>query len=678
MDYRYALAAAIALLLNLTTTDDLAAQDRFDATDPDVLEAVETAIPDSLDWPDRMLMRIDAVLFDTATGHAKGWQYWFFSPSSGRRFAVSTNRSQAGIRTTVFGLTPYSGSPLPIDTDLPYASSARMIERLRTDAGYQRMVLRDRRPTEVFLDRIRIPTRHFPQPFRTAAPVWQATYGRIGDSSTHCVVSPETGQAVCVTYVDTIVSYMQAESRLSEIEFTATNYGVFGHDVAANNGGFIHPRGSTMSYIFGAGVWFGAEQFVSGSGVEQKVLMTYDPNSGTSWMTPGDGYDLEPYPSFPELYHSINHDMVGARQDTSALRWPVRIASPAHTAFFLRPGTYALRNDERRTGRAATSSQYEQFVSRYRDDLTERFSEETGPIGIQMQEIISAPLDGPHTRSVIVQYQIINKSGGRLLNAVAGILTDADLGTAGNDRSSFYASRPELRTAIVTTEPEPSAEYGSLAITMLEGPSANSSGFIANVIRRGFEDFGRVGTFRDWSIQDDPENAGQRYALMTSGRIDDTSVPHDTRTLMASNRFNMENGDTAWLAVAYTVFPERTTINAGDTGFERTIESLLDTYYFDATSAADDETVTAGALTVAPNPATGRARLAFTLPRGGTARLDVVDALGRTVRTMSLGELVAGAHHTTLDLTALSAGSYIVTLQSGATRTATRLIVHNN
>ena len=74
----------------------------------------------------------------------------------------------------------------------------------------------------------------------------------------------------------------------------------------------------------------------------------------------------------------------------------------------------------------------------------------------------------------------------------------------------------------------------------------------------------------------------------------------------------------------------------------------------------------------APNPSRGTARLAFSLARAATVRLDVVDALGRTVAVLAEGERAPGLHREAAS--GLAAGVYVVRLAADgavATRTVT-------
>ena len=74
--------------------------------------------------------------------------------------------------------------------------------------------------------------------------------------------------------------------------------------------------------------------------------------------------------------------------------------------------------------------------------------------------------------------------------------------------------------------------------------------------------------------------------------------------------------------------------------------------------------VAASATTLAPNPATNRAELSFELLKNAAVRVDVVDALGRTVATPANGNLAAGMQHVAINTADLAGGIYSVTIRT--------------
>ncbi|PAP75964.1 malectin domain-containing carbohydrate-binding protein [Rubrivirga marina] len=83
------------------------------------------------------------------------------------------------------------------------------------------------------------------------------------------------------------------------------------------------------------------------------------------------------------------------------------------------------------------------------------------------------------------------------------------------------------------------------------------------------------------------------------------------------------------------------------------------------TVLTDAEAVRALALTtIAPNPLSSTARVAFDVPTSGRARVSVVDVRGREVAVLVDGVVEAGRHEAVLDGSGLAAGVYLVRLEA--------------
>src|SRR5687768_7717075 len=96
-------------------------------------------------------------------------------------------------------------------------------------------------------------------------------------------------------------------NKISNVEFFMSNYGIFGLDVAQGKAGGFWPRRSNNAYIFGGGVWFGAQKNVGGE-LKSLSVISYDPNSGNSWMTPGTIDDPIQSATKYRLYFSTDYD----------------------------------------------------------------------------------------------------------------------------------------------------------------------------------------------------------------------------------------------------------------------------------------------------------------------------------------------------------------------------------
>jgi hypothetical protein len=71
---------------------------------------------------------------------------------------------------------------------------------------------------------------------------------------------------------------------------------------------------------------------------------------------------------------------------------------------------------------------------------------------------------------------------------------------------------------------------------------------------------------------------------------------------------------------------------------------------------------------VTPNPANGRVVVEYDILEDGPARLVVTDMLGREVTRLAGGAMIHGSYSATFDAATLSAGTYLVVLQTGTER----------
>ena len=116
---------------------------------------------------------------------------------------------------------------------------------------------------------------------------------------------------------------------------------------------------------------------------------------------------------------------------------------------------------------------------------------------------------------------------------------------------------------------------------------------------------------------------------------------------------------------------------------EETVTSVLGGAYapvgFAARATAGAPPVSATDLRLEapfPNPVRGSARIRYSLPKGGPARLAAYDALGRLVAVVDEGDRPAGAGEATFDASQLPAGVYVVRLEvPGAARSVRATVV---
>lgn len=493
-------------------------------------------------------------------------------------------------------------------------------------------------------------------------------------------------------------------NRTGNVQYYVSNYGLFGHNSASVSAGFMYPRGSNNRYIFGSGIWFGAQKSVNDT-MRRLTFIAYNPNSGASWSKPG---EADASLTDDDLYYSGDHDRqtgayIGAGIGST---WPLwmRVGDEVTPRD---PGTYVADVDSRNSaggfvGPAFMPNVDEQFVARFHDGDLRRYEVDAAefgfPIGLQIQQNIYsfAPVSR-YASAVVIQYQVINISDDTLRDCVVGQASDPDLGNAANDRVAIYRGRDgKARAGVTTTEAEQGpTTYESLAQILLESPAIDANGFVDNSLRYGQINQHEIHTWRNWTLAMDPKTAPERYEFMLGPSQDGDNGAGDKRTMLATRPFNMAPGDTAHFSMAYAVLPSPFGMAHGDDkssallsagpndvpSLDELIESLVDDYRVGmfrpnvSPSGVDDEAAMVTALSIAPNPAQGAASVAFATGSAGDVDLNVLNAMGERVAAKSLGYLSAGSHRTTIDLGDFASGTYLVVIDAAGARRTTLMTV---
>ncbi|MFO8182820.1 MAG: T9SS type A sorting domain-containing protein [Candidatus Aegiribacteria sp.] len=80
-------------------------------------------------------------------------------------------------------------------------------------------------------------------------------------------------------------------------------------------------------------------------------------------------------------------------------------------------------------------------------------------------------------------------------------------------------------------------------------------------------------------------------------------------------------------------------------------------------------------LDVSPNPVTGAAAVSYSLPQGGSARLDVFDLTGRLISTLENGEMASGSHQTLFSASDNGPGVFFVRLTTDSGSLVQKVLV---
>ncbi len=399
------------------------------------------------------------------------------------------------------------------------------------------------------------------------------------------------------------------QNTVSKIQFYTTNYGIFGLNVANNVGGGFWPRNSGNQYIFGGGVWFAATKKLiirdSAAGTTDTIIrkmseISYNPNSGSSWLSPGrieDGDEVKDDPesiSKYRTYISTDFKVDGSpRRPADGPNWAIwDFSGPGDTlsynAFDKEKtryfGKYMYDVNQRNSESMPTTDDGKKkgpvFVSNedifatYKDTDLRQFedgkdiAESRGyPLRLQYEQTIYSWGYGEYANFLFIAYNIINRSKDTLNKCWMAPAYDFDIGPNGgaaianNDRVNYYSQDTTLNLAFQWSETNNAAErgkgFGYIGMDFLESPAVDpNNGFIRH--DKGYytseEQIG-LRTFRNWVIANDPTSDIGRYDFMALGQRDGDGAAGDKRFLMATGPFNMAPGDTARVVLGMIFAP---------------------------------------------------------------------------------------------------------------------------
>lgn len=368
---------------------------------------------------------------------------------------------------------------------------------------------------------------------------------------------------------------------VSNIDFFTSNYGIFGFNIRQQIGGTFWPRGTGNQYLFAGGAWFGALKRPPGtSDLRKRVMITYNPNSGQSWMVPGsiaDGNAVDQGDGVNKnrIYFSTDANTADGSDLTHPTfpKWPVWDASPSDTLRYNNYYGLYINNTEDRTrtkypkGPAFVSQ--EDIFAVYKDTDLSRYEggalrrqAEGFPLGLQIEQMIYSWGFGDYADFVFLKYMFIHpdKFTDTLYNCwMAGVM-DVDIGLrtnssngAQNDRARYYSEEDTLNLAVQWSNAdrgEANQGFGYLGFNFLESPAVDVDGFIRKD-KKQFPVTDQLGlrTMRNWPIAVDPIENEDRYNFMSSQDLDGDQGPGDRRLLMATGPFNMRPGDSARIVV---------------------------------------------------------------------------------------------------------------------------------
>ncbi len=209
-----------------------------------------------------------------------------------------------------------------------------------------------------------------------------------------------------------------------------TNYATFGYGIGRSGGEW--PAGSGDMYIYGAGIWIGSIRYTA-SGQDTLVSNGYNPNSGSSEMTPGcydnapggySGRDEERVYIAPDDWPPVASDFPSSLHDS--ILTPLRIPPPDTTGDTVVGWYYYVPRSAVSTGDAWTVFN-DADPERHTAGRSER------PMGIEVyQTTYSWTL--PWNRDIVFfKLDVRNRNDDTLRDVYLGMVCDADVGSATDD-----------------------------------------------------------------------------------------------------------------------------------------------------------------------------------------------------------------------------------------------------
>lgn len=475
------------------------------------------------------------------------------------------------------------------------------------------------------------------------------------------------------------------KNKRGNFEFYTSNYGISFLNIKNSSSGFFWPRGSSNQYIFGAGLWFGCIKFNENSQKDNKmVVITYNPNSGTSWFVPGqisDGDSVEPSLSNKyRTYLSTNFNQITGEANNSSdgPNWSLwKSNSLGKFNYGINKYNYEPEVDKRNIeyypegplfiSKEDIFSIYKDTdLSRYEGGIAKRKSEGY-PLRIEIQsEILS--WDNEKMRDFIVMtYTITNKSNNILKNCYIADIIDPDIALstnasngAGNDRAKYYSENPLLNLGIVWTDNdrgEQNRDFGYLGIFLLETPAIDGQGNIRKdkLIYKKDEQLG-LKSFRVWDIQSDLRENEERYNFLATSRKDAGAGPSDIRLVFSTGEFNLNPDERATIKIGIAAALPSKGGDADGTNEDmidliNNVKDYTNQYYINQFTSLHDEIITKqNQIKITPIPASSI--LNIEIEKFSNENIDIYSINGEKILSQNFSHQI--------DISNLSTGVYIL------------------
>ncbi|MDH4211187.1 MAG: T9SS type A sorting domain-containing protein [candidate division WOR-3 bacterium] len=516
------------------------------------------------------------------------------------------------------------------------------------------------------------------------------------------------GTALCLIGSTAVMTNASREFQIvrhngNNVELCVSNYGKFGQDETGNNAGCWWPIGSGHNYIYGAGIWFGTVDMLTG---DTLVTIGYGPHGGESEFAPG---------------------LAG---------WPV--SHPA-AIIYIYPENWPAPPDTLPMAPQGTVSHEDSWCCFNDCDSVYHIAGDTRPIGIEVYQTVYV-WDFPYLEDMIFfTYDVKNVSGHLLNDCYIGICADCDIGneagTSANDRYCGIVYQEYViddDTIIVddvayqwqeVEEPGvPPWNPGVIGFDLLQTPldlvagmdkdgdgildeyERDSAYYVINLPASMWDaDNDGVPDWRDpsqwpqvgisalkrFTLAVEPNLDAERYATLAgynfvTGLYEPFDTvppdPDDQRFLLASGPFDLEPDSIVTLVFALIFADWIGIYMRPDTALaliDQWAEDYYNMYWYLYTGIEEDcELRIANCeMRILPNPISNTGLISFSLPAATGVSLKLYNTLGQLVETVYDGFKPAGVHEFVVNTHGLPQGTYFLVLEAGDFKISRSIVV---
>jgi hypothetical protein len=481
---------------------------------------------------------------------------------------------------------------------------------------------------------------------------------------------------------------------INQVEICVSNFGTFGQDETGNNSGCWWPIGTSDTYIYGAGLWFGTIDSMTG---DTLVSIGYFPYTGASEFAPGlSGMAPNHADAIIYIYPSP---------------WPPN------------PFTFPMAPQ-------LTLSHQDSWCCYNDSDIVYHVPDDTRPIGIDVYQTVYV-WNQPAIEDVVWFFiDVKNVGGTRLNDCLISVTTDCDIGiNAANDLCTGIVARAYViggDTVVIDnigyqwqTGATPS---GAIVFDLLQTPfdlvpgeDKDNDGILDQFERdsvyyvnnlppsmwdvdndgvpdwRDASENPQIGmtAFKQFTIPTEPQLDPLRY-MMLAGYNWQTGIyePYDTliptaadqRFLMSSGPFDLAPDSMVTIAFAVFFADWYSTFTAPDTALAP-VDGIVQLYYdmswYLYTGIQEDREfqISDCELRVSSSPIRGQGTISFSLPAAMPVSMRLYNTAGQVVRDFKDQQLDAGRYSVNINMDNLSSGTYFLVLDTPAGRRSQSFVV---